>query len=65
MLTPERIRKQYGDYLCRRCINRLYGLNLEKEDCRYGYYYKCRQCQQERHIVVGFTASGKLKTLLK
>ena len=65
MLIPEKIKKRYGDYLCRRCINRLYSLNLDTEDCLYGFYYKCRECKQDRHIVVGFTAKGKWKTLLK
>ena len=65
MLTAEKIRKQQGDYICRRCINRLYKTNLERKDCLYGFFAVCRCCDKEANIVTGFTASGKMKLILK
>ena len=65
MLTAEKIKKQKGDYICRRCINRIYGTNLEREDCKYGYFAVCRGCNNDANIVVGFTLSGQMKVLLK
>ena len=65
MLTAEKIRKQKGDYICRKCINRIYEVNLERKDCRYGYYAVCRCCNNDANIVVGFTLPGQLKLLLK
>ena len=65
MLTAAKIKKQQGDYICRKCINRLYKANLEREDCLYGYFAVCRCCGKENNIVVEFTLSGKAKLLLK
>ena len=65
MINAEPIKKKYGDYLCRRCINKRYDADLKREDCRYGYAQKCRWCGEMRNPVIGFTASGKLKMLLK
>ena len=65
MLTAEKIRKQQGDYICRRCINRLYDADLERKDCLYGFFALCRCCKKEANIVTGFTTSGKLKLILK
>ena len=65
MLSANAIRKKYGDYICRRCINKKYHVQLEPKDCVYGYLYKCRCCGQERNIVVGFTPSGHARMLLK
>ena len=65
MLTGKRIRKDFGDNICRKCINRHYGVQLKQEDCVYGYYYRCRSCRETQNIVVDLTPSGKLKTILK
>ena len=65
MLSTKRIARRYGDNICRRCINRVYHARLKNQDCVYGYYYNCPRCKQPHHIVIGFTASGKLKMLLK
>ncbi len=65
MLTIQKITSRYGDCICRECINKRYDLNLTSKDCIFGYTYKCRVCQQPKRVVVGFTPSGKLKTLLK
>jgi len=65
MFIMRRIHDQYGDNICRRCINKRFHVDLQQEDCLYGYMYKCPGCKQGRQIVVGLTLSGKLKTLLK
>ena len=65
MLTTKRIKKQFGDYLCRRCINAQYHVHLKREDCRYGYSYVCPRCKAEQNIVVDFSPSGKWKVLFR
>ena len=65
MLTLEPVKKRFGDYICRRCLNKRYFVNLNKEDCRYGYYAICPSCKEPRNIVVALEASGKIKMLLK
>lgn len=65
MLTTRRIKSKFGDNICRRCINRLYRVNLTPADCRYGYQYICPRCQKFHNIVIGFTRSGQMKMLFK
>ena len=65
MLNLKPVAKQYGDYICRRCINKVYHVKLEPQDCAYGYFYECPRCQKERHIVVGLRFKGHLKMLFK
>ncbi len=65
MLSVKPIEDRFNSPICRRCINRKYHVSLKKEDCVYGYLYKCPVCHENRNIVVGFRASGKLKMLLK
>ena len=65
MLSLDPVRKRFGDYICRSCLNKEYSVNLNKEDCRYGYFGYCPSCKEPRNIVVGFEPSGKVKMLLK
>ena len=65
MLSTSRIKRKFGDNICRRCINRRYKVHLTPKDCRYGYYYACRSCHELHHIVTDFTLSGHLKMLFK
>lgn len=67
MFIMSRIKKQYGDYICRRCINKRYHVNLQPQDCHYGYMgfmRECPRCRQGHHIVDGLSFSGRIKTLL-
>ena len=65
MISLEKVRKTYGDYICRRCLNRVYNANLEHKDCRYIYFGVCPCCKEERHLVGELKKSGKIKVLLK
>ena len=65
MQTVEPIRRRYGEVICRACINEEYGAKLEPKDCLYGYTYTCPRCGKNRHLVSGFTMSGKLKMLFR
>lgn len=65
MLNAEPIRRRYGDYICRRCINREYRAHLKQSDCLYHYVAVCQLCHRTHHIVVDFTFGGKLKMLLR
>ena len=66
MANIETVKAAYGEYICRRCINRELGTHLKTNDCLYGIYpSKCACCGNRRNIVVGFRLSGRLKLLLK
>jgi len=41
-----------SDKMCRNCINRRYGLSLQREHCDYWQYPgKCASCGEVRNIV--------------
>ncbi len=65
MLSAKPIHDRYGDYICRRCINREYRVKLVPEDCHYGYDYECPCCHVMRHIVTGFTLRGRVKMIFR
>ena len=65
MLDAKPIHDRYGDYICRRCINREYHVKLVPSDCKYGYDHVCPCCLMKRHIVTGFNLSGRIKMLFK
>ena len=49
-------------HLCRRCINRQYGVNLKPRDCKYwAWQTPCAQCGNVHNIVVGLRFTGKWK----
>lgn len=35
MITYSRFKRTIGPGMCRKCINRLFGLNLQPKDCVY------------------------------
>lgn len=65
LLSIKRIKARFGDCICRGCINETYRVHLKRKDCRYGYAFRCPRCREEKNIVTGFSAGGKLKTLFR
>lgn len=65
MLSARPVRKKYGGYLCRRCLNRQYRVRLNPRDVRYRHMRVCPLCHSTDHLVVGFRLTGKLKMLFK
>lgn len=65
MLSAKRIRDQHHDYICRRCINKIYRVRLKQDQCKYGYFYRCPVCGEDHHMVVGFKGAGKLKMFFR
>ena len=65
MLDLEPVKQKYGDYICRRCLNKEYNVNIQPKDCDRYYYGHCRCCKEDRRLVVSLTPIGKIKMLLK
>ena len=65
MLDLEPVKRKYGDYICRRCLNKEYNVNIQPKDCDRYYYGHCRCCKEDRRLVVSLTPIGKIKMLLK
>ena len=67
MISMDKIRKEYGGYICRRCLNEIYHTNLTPRDCIYETIYlrECKRCHKSGHTVEGLNKKGMLKTLLK
>lgn len=53
--------KVLGDH-CRECINNIYGLTLEREDCGYLVYpERCEGCGNVRNIVAAVAPLSRWK----
>ena len=66
MITIKDIQREYGQCICRRCINKLSNASLKRTDCVYNSYAgTCPVCGEIRNIVYGFRLSGILKLLGK
>ena len=67
MAMHRRIQDKNGRYICRSCINRLYGVRLKTSDCRswLPYPQQCPCCGERRSIVIDLRLSGRLKLLGK
>ena len=54
-------------YMCRNCINKLYGAGLERKDCIYDEPYprQCTSCKEMKYSVTGLKLSGRLKLMFK
>ena len=65
MISFKEVRAEYGRLICRKCLSKLYDVELLPKDCIYEYHYECPGCKPDQRIVSGLTASGKLKTLFK
>ena len=64
MLTMKKIMHTYGRPICRACINNLYNVKLVPKDLHYQYGHDtCPACGEQKHIVVGFRTSGRIKVL--
>lgn len=51
---------------CRECINRSYGMALERQDCLYlPYPETCSSCGQIRNIVADISRRNRWKLWLK
>lgn len=59
MITTKKIEKRFGGYICRRCINEVYKVNLTRHDCVYKSFDVCPRCGVEHNIVHDFRSSGR------
>ena len=56
----------YGGPLCRRCMNRRYGVHLAHRDCiQSPSPRECPCCRKVESAVVGLKLSGRIKMLGK
>lgn len=67
MVNMERIKREFGIPICRRCINEEYHAALTPKDCVYGnpFPHKCPRCGETRNIVTDLNLSGKWKLLFR
>ena len=66
MVTVSKIRKTFGGAICRRCINREFGADLERSECRYEKHSGiCPVCGERQHIVKRLSLKGYIKTIFK
>ena len=66
MLSLDMVRKEYGSYMCRRCINRRFSSSLQPNDCMYEPFPRtCPKCGKVHNIVVGLSVVGHAKMLFK
>ena len=66
MISIKDIQREYGQCICRRCINKLADAHLKRSDCIYNSYARfCPACGEIRNIVNDFHLSGTLKLLGK
>ncbi len=66
MANMNSIKSTLGNTVCRRCIAKYYGVDLQPSDCQYGLYPEpCGVCREVHNIVRGLTVSGKRKLLFK
>ena len=53
-------------FLCRKCINEKYGLDLESDDCYYQHYpYICTACGEVKNIVTDVSSAVKFKLWIR
>ena len=50
MWSIDSIKSIFGDYICRRCINHMFDAGLTREDCTYGYVYRCPCCGKKLEL---------------
>ena len=64
MITYSRFKRTIGPGMCRKCINRLFGLNLQPKDCVYLYYpHPCGSCGGVENLVVRIHRISRFKLL--
>ncbi len=66
MLSLRPVLLEYGDYLCRRCLNRRYEVHLAHRDCRESPSpHPCPCCKKTGSVVTGLRMGGHIKLLRK
>lgn len=65
VISTRKIRREFDDDICRRCINREFRAHLKPQDCNYSGSGICACCGVKRNIVESFKLSGKVKMLMK
>ena len=65
MLSLKPVVIEYGDYICRRCLNRRYEVHLAHRDCRQSEPRECPCCRKVGSMVTGLRLSGRMKLLGK
>ena len=66
MLTTRPVKRRFGAYLCRDCLNREYHANLAQEDVIHKNAAEpCPYCYSTNYIVRAFKPSGMMKMLFK
>ena len=66
MTTITKIRNEYGNYVCRGCINEEYHVHLSPKECEYEMYPGlCPRCKQMKNIVCGLRINGKIKLIMR
>ena len=66
MLTLKPVIKDYGGYLCRKCMDRRYGVHLACRDCiQTPDPRECPCCRNYTNLVMGLKLTGKIKMVGK
>lgn len=65
MLSLRPVILDYGAPLCRRCLNRRYGVHLAHRDCREVPNRECPCCRKSGSVVTGLRLGGRIKLLWK
>lgn len=67
MLNLSKIYALFGGGICRRCLNRVCHVNLERTDCVYGNPYPmcCPRCGEMHNIVTDLRFTGRIKLMFK
>lgn len=67
MATIQSIRKRFGGYICRRCLNEQFDLRLSPEDCSYDQHALsvCPCCGEVQNIVTRVRFTKRLRLYLK
>jgi hypothetical protein len=66
MVSMERIHRELGQEVCRRCIAKRYNVSLLPEDCWYDTYpHPCSICGEVHNIVIDLKRSGRRKLFFR
>ena len=65
MASIKKIKRRFGENICRRCINDIYRTDLTRKDCVYGYKADCSCCGEYQNIVIRVRLGGRIRLLLK
>ena len=66
MIRIRHVKKHYGSLLCRKCLNRKYGANLQPRNCIYLKEIDiCPVCEDKKKLVRRLTLIGYIRTIGK